>query len=423
MTARQALATGAAALLALSAAWARADAPEPPATAPATSRPATTRPAGRLAELIRTIRGTQNPREAISAYASGCAIDRLSTELHDAHMRRMLLSGLPKLADYPAQVLVRLQPENGTAWGVVGYVHGKSGKLAKALEPTLRAGELAGKDPSILNNAAQLIAWYQGHRDPPKLADATKRRMDRLRQNLGERKPFAQAYARINAGYAKRDAEVAKLTDKLATAEAESEDALEKAKSLDLQLRQLNEKIETRKKTIRRLRGELRQVEAEPSSVNRSLRYANLRGEIHHERSAQDLAEGEANRILVQGRVAVAKMRRKALELRKVQLELERVQAGEKLDFRWDPPAVDGVVTPETTGPLPPAKTTTAPRSPESDAAKRLEMAKLYLDHGLREKGVQILREVIVNHPSTPATKQARAILKEMNLPTSRPAS
>ena len=142
--------------------------PSAPATAPSppTSQPAGSQDAEKLAAFIRAIRRAEDPREALSAYAKGCSISRLNAELHTAHVRRMLQFGRPETAYYPAQAAVRLEPENGMAWGVLGYVHGKRHRLEEALAAAVRAAKYAPDDNSILHNAGQLVAWCDGQRPP-----------------------------------------------------------------------------------------------------------------------------------------------------------------------------------------------------------------------------------------------------------------
>jgi len=398
------------------------DAQTRPAAPPA-SQPATTRPARRVAEFIAQVRQAAHPREAITAYARGCAVDRLNVELHNAHMRRMLQLGQPQLAYFPAQTLVRIQPENGTAWGVLGYLQGKKGKLADALVASIRAGRLAGGDPSILNNVGQLIAWYQGQPKPPKLSDANMRLIERLKKDLGERQPFVDAYARVSAAYARRDEEAAKVESKITIVEAEGQAARQEAEEADRKLRDLNDEIKLRKRTVGRLKGQLGALELlGEESLRGFRRRAMLRARIRDAEQALDQAETKANQAARDGRAALAIMKRKAFDLRKLRAEVEKVLASVEPSFRWDPPAVDGVVTPVAER-MPPLKTTTAPRTPESTAAKRLEMAKLYLANALTEKAVEMLRRIVLDYGATPAGARAKALLKELSPAVTQPKS
>ena len=393
------------------------------AAPPAASRPATTRPAKRVADFIAQVRQAAHPREAITAYARGCAVDRLNVELHNAHMRRMLQFGQPQLAYFPAQTLVRIQPENGTAWGVLGYLQGTNGKLAEALEASIRAGRIAGGDPSILNNVGQLIAWYQGQRKPPKLSDANMRLIERLKKDLGEREPFVDAYARVSAAYARRDEEAAKVESKITIVEAEGQAARQEAEEVDRKLRDLNDEIKLSKRNLGRLKGELYSRElAADDSVTGWRRRAMLRGRIRDMQRSLDELETRSRQALREGQAAVEKMRGKSGELSNLRRQLEQVLASVEPSFRWDPPAVDGVVTPVADR-IPPPKTTTAPRTPESTADKRLEMAKLYLANALTEKAVEILRGIVADYGATPAAARAKALLKELAPAATQPKS
>ena len=137
--------------------------------------------ARRLAEFVQAVRDADHPRQAITAYARGCAVDASRPEIHEAQMRRMLRFGLPKIALFPARSLVAIQPDNGLAWGVLGYVHGQRGELAEAFAASIRAAEHARDNPSILHNAGQLVAWYDHELELPKLPDRAKRSLSRIR--------------------------------------------------------------------------------------------------------------------------------------------------------------------------------------------------------------------------------------------------
>ncbi|MHC4718781.1 MAG: hypothetical protein ACYS5V_17595, partial [Planctomycetota bacterium] len=82
-------------------------------------------------------------------------------------------------------------------------------------------------------------------------------------------------------------------------------------------------------------------------------------------------------------------------------------------DFRWDPPAVDGVVTNELDGlpPVPARAKPELPVDPESEADQRLELAKLYLRHDMSTKAVNILEEINRRFASTRAGRQAKVLL------------
>lgn len=388
-----------------------------PTSAPA-SQPVTTRPAEKLAALLRAIRQAAHPGEVISAYARGCAIDRLNAELQNAYMRRMLQFGHPLIAYYPARVLVRIEPKNGTAWGVVGYVYGKRSKLRDALVATVRAAGRCPDDPSILHNAGQLVAWYEGQGEPPKLPAATERLAERLRKPLSQREPFSRAYEKIKAVYAERDQQADKIQGEIEVVEAEIKAARDDAELLDRRLRGLHDEIKHRKRTIGRLRVEMWQLEHQAlGTIRRRRRYAELRERVRQQRRAIDGAETRSRQARGDGEAAITRLKRKIQELHQLGRQLQGVMAKTKLPFRWDPPAVDGVVTPEDDRAPLKRQATTAPGDPESAAQRRLAMARLYLNHGMAEKGAAILRDIVASYRSTRAGKAAKLLLKGLKLP------
>ncbi len=94
-----------------------------PATRPTTS-PADKR-ARKLAKLIGVVTNAKEPSSAAAAYARANAIDSCNVKLHETYMFRMLKFGLPKIAVYPARVLVTLKRDHAPAWSVIGYMHGR----------------------------------------------------------------------------------------------------------------------------------------------------------------------------------------------------------------------------------------------------------------------------------------------------------
>ncbi len=381
-----------------------------------------TQPAGKLAEIIRTIRQSHDPHEAISAYADGCTIDRLNVELQDAYLRRMLEFGQVKVAYYPAQALSLMQDDNALAWGVLAYVSATQNKLAEALEPAVRAASLAGDNPSVVRNAAQLIAWYEAQRPPPNIPEASRGRLETVKRELGSRELFALPYKKVQAVFAERDAEAETIRAKIAAVESEGRSARQSAEELDGTLRSLDEEVRTRQRDIRGMRGEINRLEEEePNAIIRSRRRQILNGRIRQEEWAIREAENKARQARGQGEQAIAQMRRKAGEFKQLQDQLDKLLGQPIADLFWEPPAVEGVVTPETALPPPRSAPSSGPAEPQTEAEKRLALARLYLDHGMPEKAAGILRAVAADYPDTRAAEQAHALLKQFKLPPPEP--
>jgi len=390
-----------------------------PATAPA-DKPATK--AQRLAEHVKALNDAKAPQTAMAAYARGCAIDRNDAGLQNAYMRKMLKFGLPKIAFYAAQTLVRIEPDNGTAWGVMGYMHGHRGHYDKAFAACIRAAALAGDDPSVLHNAGQMVAWFDSQRDLPDVPDAVRRTLARIKPALEKKAPYAAAYKHMKATYATQGKAAAGLEKKLNAAEADAQAVQRLAAEIDVQLRNLNDDITYRNRLIKDLWREYRyggysyvwrtddgRLIYYPNYSSRLYR-AEILERIRTEERALAELKGKARQVRQEGNTVLAELalKRKALDAIR-QAVRKAIQRAEQR-FRWDPPAVDGVVTDEIEH-LPPAPAASAPADPEAQAAQRLALAKLYLRHDMNDKAVEILRDILSNHPATDAARKAKTLL------------
>jgi hypothetical protein len=381
-----------------------------------------------LQALIKVLEDTDNPSTAIAAYARAAAVDPKSVRLHRTYMRRMLRFGLPRIAYHPASALVTLSPENGTAWGVLSYMHGRKGELAKALAAGIRAAVLTENNESINHNTGQLLAWYENEIDRPKLSDGVRRTLDKHRQAFFEREDFAQAYRTMSKAYQER-ARLAKALDaKLDTAQERTEEVRRAALELDAELRGLNEEIEYRSEQIELLYRELHRsgtYAAQPVITGHGVEYiyvprqtpaerAAIRERIHeHERVISALRRQRRQaRRQGEGVLEELQRRQKALDrLRKqVKAALERVEQ----TFRWDPPAVDGVVTVERDHMPPPDTSLSLPEDPRRAAEQRLRLARLYLRNEMSEKAEGILVDLIDRYGRTEQAQEARKLLADL---------
>ena len=405
-----------------------ADPPAPPETPPAAAdapRAETqAAPAERLAPFIKVIRESDNPRLVMTAYSRALAVDRGSVELHESYMRRMLKFGLPQIARYAALELTRLDPGHAMAWGVLGYMHGREGKLAEAFVETVRAVETKREDKSVLHNAGQLVAWNDLDADAPKAPDAVRRILDGLREELARNETFRAAYQKVKDAYADRGQATAELAKLIAVAEAEAQATQRLAIEVDHQLRDLNDEIDYRNRLIDSLWREYRygyigtygrDIYGRDIFVPRDTRY--LRDEVLARIRAEE-REIEALRLRAakvrrEGDVVLVELNRKQATLKDLRDRYQKALAGVDRVFRWDPPAVDGVVTAEVdqipAGP--PPKPGDLPSDPETEAAQRLELAKLYLRHNMSDRALAILDEIAAKYAKTKAAEQAKVLL------------
>ena len=378
--------------------------------------------AKRLAALIDTLKTADNPSAAMAAYARGCGIDRTNVELQNAYMRKMLTFGLPKISYYAARVLVGLQPDNGTAWGVVGYMHGRRGELGKALAASIRAAEKAPEDPSIAHNAGQLLGWYENELTPPRLPDSARRILEQILDDLFRQESFVKAHQQMKAAYVRQAALAAEIEKRLAAAAADADRVHDEALDIDLQLRTINDEIDYHNSVIESLYRELNYYYAYPVYTSDGIQYVYVpnyrygqRAEILERIRAEERAiyalELGARKLRRRGQTVLAELRRKQRALETLRKQVRGALTQVERAFRWDPPAVDGVVTAELERfPLRP-RVAAGPEDRQAIAEHRLELAKLYLSNGMTDKAVAILNELVEKYGSTPQAEEAKIVL------------
>ncbi len=387
----------------------------PPATRPAPSRPTTavTAPAD-LAGCIRAIRGAADTRAAMAAYARGCSINRNSLQLQEAYVLAMLRFGRPKIALFPARKLLAIKPSHPMAWAVVGYDQAKRKRLAKALEATLRAAQKLPDNPGVLHNAGQLLAWYENQTKPPAMSDASIQVIQKAKASLAKNEFFARARKKIQAAYDEREQLRKQHQTKVDAAKGEAEEILEAGKEIDRALADLADEIKSRKQNIADLRREYRRLRDKPEGVPTAGRRATLNFRITEERRRLKKLEDNFAAVRLGGQQVLAKLRRKLVEVKRLERDMKRELARKPIRFRWDPPAVGGVVTPEGPRIAPTSTAPTATGSKDQLAEARLRMADLYLKNHMPEKAAKILNKIIATYPKTAAAAKAKSILAKL---------
>ena len=388
--------------------------------APTTGPGATSSPADRLKAFIRDVAEADDPRSAMSAYARGCSIDRNSAALQNAYMERMLKFGLPKIAYHPARLLVRIDPNNSLAWGVVGYMHGKRGELEKAFAATMRSLEKHRDDPSVLHNAGQLAAWYDSTLNPPKVSDRARRTLSKMKKELAGKKPYSSAYEEIKSVCARRALLMEQLEKKVAVIEAEVLPVRKAGRELDSQVREINDEIDRCKRTIDELWREVRtgvvyrDVDGRLVHRRHSRRYRDdLYDRIDREEQALARFKSERRRFRSRSNALLADLKDKEARLDQLKRQMRGLKVGTDRIFRWDPPAVDGVFTPEAEH-FPISTRPAVPRDPETQAGQRLKLARLYLRHKMNDKATVILEGILEDYGSTKVAKEAKVLLAKI---------
>jgi hypothetical protein len=130
----------------------------PPPTA--TAAPAT--PAGLPKEpkQIQAIRLAGSPSEAAHAYAEAIKVNDKDPATYDTYIRRMMGFALTEILGAPAQALVKLDPNNGLGWAVLGFSLARQGNMPAAFDDAVKALNASPKDPFVLQFAGQLAGWY-----------------------------------------------------------------------------------------------------------------------------------------------------------------------------------------------------------------------------------------------------------------------
>jgi hypothetical protein len=405
---------------------------EPP-KAP-TTQPARVSPAKVLASYIQIIKTDKDPAVVLRAYTRACADNRMNPELNSAYMRSMLLLGRPRAAYMSARILSAQDSDAGLAWAVIGYILGRSNKYLDSMTATARALEFNSDDPSILNNAGQLAAWFDNATATPRLGDREKRIMDKLKTKFQANKAYKDAYARINTVYADDKVKRATLDSNLTASEnkyneVRTEELTMRAnlKRIRGQFIQLNKKLEELEKDLRQNRSRLNITDEFGRHVynQRSILAENTR--IQKEIGE---AEEKKNDLKKEGTPMVPKVQvatKMGLKLRKdiagYRASLKAIKPAILRKLRWDPPSVDGVFTPEGANLprkiRPTTRPSTKPRimatSSEKVAARKLRMAKLYISNNRPKHALKLIEEILTDYPKTKTAVQAKELLKRMS--------
>lgn len=373
-----------------------------------------------LDQLIETIRKTDNASTAVSAYAKGQAIDPRNSQLNNVYLRRMLQLGLPQITLYPAQVLAVDEPDNGLAWAVVGYAAGKKNDYPAALAATVRAlGRLNG-DASCLNNAGQLLAWFDAQESPPALSEPAKRIIAKARKDWEAHEDFQKGYERLVAVLRDRQRQDKEAAEKFAAAQKSADEARKKLRDLEVRYQGIDDDIAYHKRLVRNLRWDYWQ--STPFITPDGVIVGDITGayrerlllRIAEEERAIDNLNAEGIRVRRDGREALAAFQEKQAAAEQLRKGGSKFDAKLQRAFRWDPPAVDGVVTPEVESfpqPKTAGKPATLPSDPATDAQRRLELARLYLVNDLPRKATDILQDVVSRYPGTSAAQEAKQLL------------
>lgn len=384
-------------------------------------------PAAELARQMATLREAEEPGDVVAAYARACSLAPQNPSVRDAYMRRMLKFGRPDVAVLPARLLVKLQPDNHLAWATVGYVHGTKKEYTEAFEATARAYEGLPDNESVLRNLGQLVAWADAQNPPPKLSARSRRLVDQRRKALRKSTPFLRGYDAIGAFYVRQTTVATGFDRRMGLIETEIVTIRQQGQAVDAAIRGLQDRREVHRREIKRLRRLLDESYIRPYYVDsaghivreidetyNTYRYRRyLKDQISQQQSAIDRVDTDIAAAVRQARSFLADMNRKKAELKALQAERNKALAGIDRAFRWDPPAVDGVVTPASKRPLVLSSRKPKVVTPEMKADRLLGLARTYLASHMTAKARPVLQTILSKYPKTPAAETARILLAE----------
>lgn len=384
--------------------------------------------AEKLAECLRRIRDAKDPADALSAYARACSLAPDDPAVRDAHMRRMLQFGKPDIAVPPARVLLRLQPAHPLARAVVGYWHCKRKEWSQGLIETVLALTGMDRDPGVLNNAGQLVAWHEAQ---PKRKELPKRAQEILsekRSRLMGKPKFAEAHRKVKAFFDKQAGIAKDFDDKIAKTEGELQEMRKELRQIDSRIASLKDKVRDHKREMYRLKRSLPdrrdrrdRRDREEDRRRRWDRWEEQRtwDRIHEQERAIDRLEAAIRKEFLDGAPKLKAYRAKQGALRKLNQDKVKAMGGLERVFRWDPPGVDGVVTVVSDAPLAGSSKTAPPsvdRKPgeEGEAQRLLKLVKTYRASGMRGKALTLLQKLVAAYPASAAGKEAMQIIQDM---------
>jgi len=402
-------------------------------------------PAVKWDELTRAVKAVEAAGTfdtATAAYAKGCTINRRSSKLQLAYLKKMLQLGRPDVAEKAATELLEFDPKCGLALGTVAYMHARETHYLPALTPAVKAAEIERDNKSIISNAAQLVAWYEAAKRGTVDA-ATQRTIKALPSSS---KQFAADYKRAREG-------IKKLGDIKAEKDKEAQQALAEAEKVESEAQSLSDKLKSVGKTydqqVKQLRDARRDLSRAQDDINRTTSYESRRSA---ERRIESIVRRirDIQRTMRQQEDAGIKIKKELEKVRKdaqskrflagkLTREAKAVVEGMPANFGWLPPAVDGVVTPDATiakpktvgtNTSPPGSSYLVPaQEPKPDAPKeaslkqrlaaaeaadKLQMAKLCMtskEEAMKAKARELLLEIVTRYPATPSATDAKALL------------
>jgi hypothetical protein len=391
---------------------------------------------------------------AKQAYQRGCAVNRRSARLQTAYMKKMLKLGRTDEAATSAKEILDQDAKDGLALGVMAYTYAARKQWVPAFPAAMRSVHAERENPSIARNAAQLLVWHEETKRPAAVGELALI-VQKMKTTATAGKLFPGYYKKAKEGYAKLADEKKLLEDK-----AKVHD--EEAKKLEDEIKKLAADLKRRGSTYDR---DARRAADARRDLQR-LEYDSQRRSTYNSRSNTDQRRRGLQQRLREAERAMSKTYADAKPIKKKKDDLEKKWKGAKAQagrlrreansvgvtdvpagFVWQPPAVDGVVTPDAkavaaktaaaaaaakavnprTAPkstylaptAKPAATALAPSSSdriaEAEAADKLGLAKIYATSpSMAPAAKRLVAEILAKYPNTAAAKEAQELQKKL---------
>jgi len=388
---------------------ARAETPAPPASEARTETVRT------MADLIANIATARDIDSAAADYARARAIDKKSVLLFQAYMKRTLTLGRPSVAFYPAMDLTQLTPDNGLAWSVIGYCHGKRRKMLWALTSTMKALELLPEDGSIQNNAGLCLAWYESLSPGPKLSPKLTISLRKDKPKWLEKEAFAAAHKAAAGSLHRRREKMAALDKLLKERSGRIRERLRELADIDAAYKNCEHKIADHEASIRHLKKMAAKRDVHDGHRKRKGERSWREIEDHRD-EIRDLKDRNDDR-----RRDADKLKKRIREARKdiseAKAELHKVTYT-RIDYDWRPPIVDGKPIDDLDGVAAATKkrpVASQPHSPPS-LETQIRMAVMLIRNNRRPQALMALKQILKDHPNTDAAKRARELILKHKL-------
>ena len=389
------------------AAW--AEAPAQPASEARTETVRT------MVDLIANIATARDIDSAAADYARARAIDKKSVLLFQAYMKRTLTLGRPSIAFYPAMELTQLTAENGLAWNVIGYCHGKRRKMLWAMTSTMKAFELLPDDSSVQNNAGLCLAWYESLSPRPRLSPKLTIGLRKDKPKWLEKEAFAAAHETTAATLRKHREKMAALDKLLKERGVHAKGLLRELADIDADYKNCDRKITDREASIRHLKRMAARRDVDDGHRKRKGERSWREIEDHRDEIG-DLKDRNNDR-----RRDADKLKKRIREARKdiseAKAELHKVTYA-RIDYDWRPPIVDGKPIDDLDGTAATTKkrpVASQPHSPPS-LETQIRMALMLIRNHRRPQALIALKQILKDHPNTEAAKRARELILKHKL-------